>query len=62
LISAPYTEAKQVALKDFSELYLQQLMSHTRGNVSEAARSAGQERRAFGRLLKRYGISPHSFR
>jgi DNA-binding NtrC family response regulator len=62
LISAPYTEAKQVALKDFSELYLHQLMSHTRGNVSEAARSAGQERRAFGRLLKRYGISPHSFR
>lgn len=60
--SAPYTQAKQVALTEFSERYLHRLMSHTRGNVSEAARSAGQERRAFGRLLKRYGISPQSFR
>ncbi|SAL05079.1 two component, sigma54 specific, Fis family transcriptional regulator [Caballeronia arationis] len=59
---APYTQAKQVALKEFSESYLHGLMSCTRGNVSEAARSAGQERRAFSRLLKRYGISPQSFR
>lgn len=60
--AAPYTQAKQIALKEFSQRYLHSLMSHTRGNVSEAARSAGQERRAFGRLLKRYGISPQSFR
>lgn len=60
--AAPYTKAKQIALKEFSERYLHSLMSNTRGNVSEAARSAGQERRAFRRLLTRYGISPQSFR
>jgi DNA-binding NtrC family response regulator len=60
--TAHYTQAKQIALKEFSERYLRGLMSHTRGNVSEAARSAGQERRAFCRLLKRYGISPQTFR
>ena len=60
--STPYSRAKQIALKEFSERYLHTLLSHTRGNVSEAARNAGKERRAFGRLLKKYGISPQSFR
>lgn len=59
---ATYSQAKQRALEDFNERYLHGLMSLAHGNVSEAARDAGKERRAFGRLLKKYGISPHSFR
>jgi transcriptional regulator with GAF, ATPase, and Fis domain len=31
-------------------------MHETGGNVSRAARLAHKERRAFGRLVKRYGI------
>ncbi len=62
LVTASYSRAKQIALKEFSERYLRGLMSTTRGNVSEAARSAGKERRAFGRLLKKFGISPQAFR
>ncbi len=36
--------------------YLRELMALTGGNVSEAARRAGTERRAMGRLLKKHGI------
>lgn len=59
---AAYTLAKEMVLQKFSECYLHQLMQRTRGNVSEAARHAGKERRALGRLLKKYGIAPAEFR
>jgi two-component system, NtrC family, response regulator GlrR len=57
-----YSHAKENALKAFSERYLDQLMQQTRGNVSEAARHAGKERRALGRLLKKYGVAPAVYR
>jgi DNA-binding NtrC family response regulator len=38
------------------ERYLRELIAHTGGNVSEAARRAGTERRTMGRLLKKHGI------
>jgi len=44
---------------DTEEQYLRELMALTGGNVSEAARRAGTERRAMGRLLKRHGIGRH---
>ena len=43
------------------ECYLRALMAQTGGNVSEAARRAGIERRAMGRLLKRHGIERAEF-
>lgn len=62
LSDAAYAAAKEIAIKEFSERYLQTLMTRTQGNVSEAARHAGKERRALGRLLKKYGIAPANFR
>ena len=59
---AAYAIAKEIAVKNFSEHYLQTLMIRTQGNVSVAARHAGKERRALGRLLKKYGIAPANFR
>ena len=59
---AAYARGKEIAIKEFSERYLQVLLTRTQGNISEAARHAGKERRALGRLLKKYGISPESFR
>ena len=41
---------------DTEERYLRELLALTGGNVSEAARRAGTERRTMGRLLKRHGI------
>lgn len=38
------------------------LMERTRGNVSQAARLAGKERRALGKLLKKHGITGRASR
>ena len=51
-----YRAAKSRALQEFDRAYLTRLIQRTRGNVSKAARLAGKERRAFGKLLKLYGI------
>jgi transcriptional regulator with GAF, ATPase, and Fis domain len=57
-----YRKAKERVLEDFNRHYLDRLMRATRGNVALAARTAGKERRAFGRLLSRYAILPDDFR
>jgi two-component system response regulator GlrR len=46
----------------FETRYLRELMTATGGNVTEAARRAGLERRAMGKLLKRRGIERERFR
>ncbi len=48
--------AKARAIAQFERTFLCQLMSEARGNVTHAARIAGKERRAFGKLLKKHGI------
>jgi transcriptional regulator with PAS, ATPase and Fis domain len=51
-----YQEAKSRALEVFDRDYLQRVLRESGGNVTKAARLAGKERRAFGKLLKRYRI------
>jgi DNA-binding NtrC family response regulator len=48
--------AKARAVADFEASYVAGALARTRGNVSAAARMAGKERRAFGKLIKKYGI------
>ena len=57
-----FNEAKQQVLQDFERGQLLRLMSESAGNVSSAARLAGKERRALGKLLKKHGIAPEDFR
>ena len=57
-----FNEAKQQVLNAFERSQLQRLLSETGGNVSSAARLAGKERRALGKLLKKHGIEPDHFR
>ncbi|MGH8684518.1 MAG: sigma 54-interacting transcriptional regulator [Nitrosospira sp.] len=52
-----YAAAKSAVLEQFEQQYLSQLMERARGNVSQAARLAGKERRALGKLLKKHGIT-----
>jgi DNA-binding NtrC family response regulator len=54
-------EARARERRAFEDRYLRGLIAETGGNVSEAARRAGTERRAMGRLLKRYGIEKGRF-
>jgi len=53
-----YHSAKLRVLQEFDRNYLTRLIALAQGNVTKAARLAGKERRAFGKLLKRYGIAP----
>ena len=56
MIFSPETfqSAKQQAIEKFERAYIQELMARHQGNVTQAAREAGKERRAFGRLVKKY--------
>jgi two-component system response regulator GlrR len=52
-----YRRAKAAAIARFDRDYLMRVMAEAKGNVSSAARLAGKERRALGKLLKRYNMS-----
>lgn len=51
-----FATAKTRAIEAFERGYLITLLRSTGGNVSEAARRAEKERRAFRKLLKKYAI------
>jgi len=51
-----YRSAKRRALAVFERDYAQRLMAAFDGNITRAARAAGKDRRALGRLVKRAGI------
>ncbi|MBL8350912.1 MAG: sigma 54-interacting transcriptional regulator [Burkholderiaceae bacterium] len=53
---AGYHEAREQALQQFERQYLEQLMAAADGNVTQAARLAGKERRCLGKLLKKHGL------
>jgi DNA-binding NtrC family response regulator len=54
---AGFRKARAEAVERFERRYIAELLKENYGNVTHAARAAGKERRAFGRLMKKYGIS-----
>lgn len=52
-----FQSAKAHAVNEFERNYLVQLLVHTGGNISAAARLACKERRALGKLIKKHGIA-----
>jgi DNA-binding NtrC family response regulator len=54
--------AKAQAIGQFERVYLVNLLATHRGNVSQAAKAAGKERRTFQRLLVKYGLEVGAFR
>lgn len=54
-----FQAAKQQTIEKFERSYVEELLTRHRGNITQAAREAGKERRAFGRLIKKYGIGSH---
>jgi DNA-binding NtrC family response regulator len=58
--SATFREARAAALEEFERRYVADILRRHDGNVTQAARAAHKERRAFGRLVKRHhlGRSP----
>jgi transcriptional regulator with GAF, ATPase, and Fis domain len=57
----PFQRMKQSAIASFEREYLTRLMTEHHGNVSQAARTAGKERRDLGKLLKKYQLNPRQF-
>ncbi|GAB1409588.1 sigma-54 dependent transcriptional regulator [Desulfovibrionales bacterium] len=53
-----YKEAKSFVLDEFTRRYVQRLLEHTGGNISEAARVSGLERVSLQKILRRLGIGP----
>jgi len=55
-VNRNFNTAKATAIEDFEKKYLCNLLSLAHGNVTLAAKMAGKERRALGKLLKKHGI------
>lgn len=51
-----FRSAKMRAIQCFEQTYVEQMMHKHGGNITQAAREAGKDRRAFGRLAKKYRI------
>lgn len=49
----PYMEARRICLDEFQERYVRAVLRACDGNVSEAARTAGMDRRSIQRIMKR---------
>ena len=56
LYGSHLSQAKASLVCQFEKHYLSNLLAETKGNVTLAAKIAGKERRAFGKLLKKHGI------
>lgn len=52
-----FQDAKSAVVKEFEHNYLQYVLEDANGNISQAARQAGKERRSFTRLLDKYGFA-----
>jgi transcriptional regulator with PAS, ATPase and Fis domain len=61
-VSWAYRPAKARALAAFDHRFLRELLLRSGGNISLAAKLAGKERRALGRLLKKYRIDATDLR
>lgn len=51
-----FSAAKLMAIQAFERNYVRHLMEKNNGNVTRAAREAGKDRRAFGRLARKYWV------
>ncbi|WP_255990981.1 sigma-54 interaction domain-containing protein [Chitinolyticbacter albus] len=54
--SVPYKTAKARAIAEFEQRYVAGLLSRTGGNITQAARLAGQDRSAFGKLVRKLDL------
>ena len=59
--SDSYQALKRKAIAEFERHYLTRLMARHHGNVTQAARAAGKERRELGRLLKKHQLDRGAF-
>ncbi len=59
--ASPFKSLKKISVEAFELDYLTQLLAAHHGNVTQAARAAGKDRRELGRLLKKHHLDPKAF-
>jgi DNA-binding NtrC family response regulator len=52
-----FRDARARAIEAFEKQYVERLLEEHNGSVTRAALAAGKDRRAFGRLKKKYGLT-----
>lgn len=52
-----FRDAKLRAVQRFEQTYVKELMDKHKGNITQAAREACKDRRAFGRLAQKYRVA-----
>lgn len=62
LHALPWKSAMKLGKRSLGQSYLKAVLDRFDGDVVEAASHAGVERESFYRLLRRYDVSPDSFR
>ena len=61
IVDIPFRMAKARAIAHFERAYVTELLRHTRGNLSLAARLCGKERSRLGKLVKKHGLERVAF-
>jgi two-component system, NtrC family, response regulator GlrR len=51
-----FRSAKAIAIEEFEKKYIEKALRESGGNISEAARVAQKDRRAFWQAMTKYGI------
>ncbi|QNM95352.1 sigma 54-interacting transcriptional regulator [Chitinimonas koreensis] len=55
-----FKDAKARAIAEFERRFVGELLARAGGNISQAARLAGKDRSAFGKLVRKYGMAAES--
>jgi len=61
LLHKKLKDAKQQLISEFEVIYLSHTLSAANGNIAEAAKQAGKERRTFTKLLSKHGLERNSY-
>jgi two-component system response regulator GlrR len=57
-----FREAKSQAVTRFEKQYIQELLSTHQGNISQSAKAARKDRRAFWELIRKHKIDPRNYK
>lgn len=57
-----FRQAKSQAVTQFEKQYIQELLSTHRGNISQSAKAAHKDRRAFWELIRKHKIDARSYK
>lgn len=61
VLATSFKNARNQAVERFERQYVEEVLRKHHGNITRAARNAGKDRRAFGRLVKKYHIDRLAF-